>query len=140
MADFYMSHTNNVNRLMTEHLQHGSLIVAYDYDNTVYDYHGQGRVYTQVIDLLRRCKAVGMTLIVFTASSPTRYQGIETYLKENKIPYDSLNEDVIPTGGRKLYYNILLDDRAGLESAYNALEEVVSQLEVKGRHEYTRSV
>lgn len=46
-----------------------------------------------------------------------------------------INEDVLtekrkPT--RKLYYNILLDDRAGLGSAYTALDMLYSKLEAEG--------
>ena len=49
---------------------------------------------------------------------------VEGYLRENNIPYDSINEDpaFIKIPGKKVYYNILLDDRAGLPSAYKALK------------------
>ena len=50
-------------------------------------------------------------------------------------PFLDINEDVLtekrkPT--RKLYYNILLDDRAGLSSAYTALDMLYSKLRAEG--------
>lgn len=124
--DFYLDNKNVVARLKREREKYGSLVVAYDFDNTVYDFHKEGHKYPLVIDLLRECKEMGDTLIVFTAS--TKYKFIEQYLKENNIPYDLINENppFFITAGevKKIYYNILLDDRAGLESAYNALKEV----------------
>jgi len=34
----------------------------------------------------------------------------------------------IPFHGRKIYYNILLDDRAGLSSSYNILNTVLNKI------------
>ena len=34
----------------------------------------------------------------------------------------------IPFKGKKIYYNILLDDRAGLESAYKVLIDTIDQM------------
>lgn len=74
-------------------------------------------------------------LVVFSASQEERYPYIADYLIQNNIPFDAINEDVLiekrkPT--RKLYYNILLDDRAGLGSAYAALDMLYNRLEAKG--------
>lgn len=73
--------------------------------------------------------------MVFSASQEERYPYIADYLNQNNIPFDAINEDVLiekrkPT--RKLYYNILLDDRAGLGSAYAALDMLYNRLEAKG--------
>lgn len=57
--DFY-------NRLKQDYLAHKSLFVAFDYDNTVFDYHSQGINYEAIVELLRICKSYGFTLILFT--------------------------------------------------------------------------
>lgn len=131
MADFYINSENTNKRLLNEWLKYGKLVIAYDYDNTVFDYHNEGHTYTQVIDLLRKCKALGAHLIVFTASEPHRYEEIKSYLNENKVPFDAINEnpDFVPFKTSKIYYNILLDDRAGLESAYKSLLAVTEKYE-----------
>lgn len=121
--DFYLSEDNTVKRLIKEWELHGELVIAYDFDNTVYDYHGEGHSYEKVIQLLRDCKEVGAHLIVYTAREDKELEFVKGYLEENNIPYDTINEqpDYLPFKGKKLYYNILLDDRAGLASAYQCL-------------------
>lgn len=58
------------------------------------------------------------------------------YLVENNIPFDAINEtpDFIPFKGRKVYYNILLDDRAGLSSAVEQLTRVIYQIRGEKAH------
>lgn len=131
--DPFMIHTVAVNRLVDEWEKYGQLIVAYDYDNTVFDYYGKGYTFNKVIQILRDCKKLGFHLTVFTSCNEDRFPEIKEYLKKNEIPYDSINEtpDYIPFRGRKVYYNILLDDRAGLESAYDQLKSVLFIIKMK---------
>ena len=49
------------------------------------------------------------------------------YCNDNKIRIDYINESPV-LNTRKPYYNILLDDRAGLEEAYFTLKEVVDYI------------
>lgn len=137
MTDFYLQKENVVSRLVEEWEAHGKLIIAYDFDNTVFDYHGVGHTYDNVIDLLRRCREFGAHLIVFTAKSDAEIPFMKQFLADNNIPYDSINENLnfIPFDGRKIYYNILLDDRAGLESAYRSLATALEIMEMKKRGE-----
>lgn len=114
-------------RLIEEYKKYNGLIVAYDYDNTVFDYHKKGYDFDKIIKLLRECRALGCTLIVYTCSKVCRYDEIKRYLTENDIPYDYINENSpkIDFAYGKLYYNIFLDDRCGLKSAYKQLNKCV---------------
>jgi len=134
MSDFYMEWRNAVRRLVKEWNQHGKIVIAYDFDNTVFDYHNEGHKYDYIINVLRKCKEFGAHLVVFTASPEERYDFIKEYLTENDIPYDSINENPIDglPEGRKLYYNILLDDRAGLGEAVMTLEMAFKLMKMKG--------
>lgn len=125
--DYFLNDNNCVERLFNEWKKYGSLIVAYDYDNTVYDFYNKGYSYEQVILLLRECKKMGFHLTVFTSCNDDRFPEIKKYLEENNIPFDGINEtpDFIPFKGRKVYFNILLDDRAGLSAAYSHLWRVI---------------
>lgn len=40
-TDFFLSEENCINRLIEDYVKHGSLAIAYDYDNTVFDYHNK---------------------------------------------------------------------------------------------------
>lgn len=131
--DYFLSNQNCIDRLISEYEKYGSLIVCYDYDSTVFDYYGKGYSYQQVIELLRECKKMGFHLTVFTSCNDERFPEIKQYLTENNIPFDGINEtpDFIPFKGRKVYFNILLDDRAGLSSAYDILWKVIYNIKGK---------
>ena len=121
----YLNHATCVKRLQEWYARNGCLIVAFDFDNTVYDFHNKGHDYSEVIHLLRRAKQANCYLIVFTGNQDE--QLVRGFLQEHGIPYDVINEhapflDEKSKQARKIYYNLLLDDAAGLESACAHLE------------------
>jgi len=122
----YLSDEACIYRLVDEYKQHKSLVVAYDFDNCIYDYHNKGHNYAEVIELLRDAKSIGCHMIVFTAEE--NRPKVEGFLVDNKIPFDAINENppFFKSGSRKIYFNILLDDRAGLKSAFHQLKEVIN--------------
>lgn len=71
-------------RLLEEYKKYGELIVAFDYDNTIFDYHNNGEL--------------------------------------------QINQSSVLPKSYKPYYNILLDDRAGLEESYEILKYVVDEI------------
>lgn len=132
--DEYLDTEKSYNRLKEEFKTHKRLIIAYDLDSTVFDYHHTNASYEMVKDLIRKYRKYAY-FIVFTSSEPDRYDEIKAILKKENLPYDSINDDApfIPFKGRKVYYNILLDDRAGLNQTYHELlrlyNEVIVNLE-----------
>jgi len=129
--DFYLDNVNTTNRIVEEWKKYGKIIIAYDYDDTVFDFHNKGRKYTDVINLLQRCDKVGAYFVVFTCCGEDEYPKIKNYLYNNEIPFDRINNnmDFVTFTGRKIYYNVLLDDRAGLTSAYECLLNAVKIIE-----------
>ena len=118
-------------RLLREYKTHGNLIIAFDFDNTVFDYHGVGDDYSDVIGLLRSCQDANMTLILFTVENDyINLQNKIEYLRELGIRPKYINESPLYKGSVKPYYNLLLDDRAGLEEASEILSFVLKQIEV----------
>lgn len=87
-----------------------------------------------VIALLKRAKELGLSMYVFTDLHKNTTDIMYKYLEENKIPYDAVNNCpvTVPFGMcGKPYYNILLDDKAGLESAMITLEKFLNWLSAK---------
>lgn len=121
--DFY-------NRLRQDYLAHKSLFVAFDYDNTVFDYHSEGINYEAIVKLLKTCKSYGFTLILFTGNEGEKLDIIKQDLIERDIPFDLINENPLMKT-RKPYYNILLDDRAGLKESYNNLKRLTDEIRNK---------
>lgn len=126
--DYYLNNENTYNRLKSEYEKYSSLVVAFDFDNTVYDYHKKGLLFDDVIALLRELKALNCCLIVFTANEDEDF--VKTYCNENNIPFDLINENPSfnKSTSRKIYYNILLDDRAGLRESYDLLKRLLTEI------------
>lgn len=129
MIDEYLDTEKSYNRLKEEFNLHKKLIIAYGFDSTVFDYHHTNASYEMVKDLIRKYKNYAY-FIVFTSSESNRYDEIKKILEKENLPYDSINEDApfIPFKGRKVYYNILLDDRAGLNQTYNELLRLYNEV------------
>lgn len=121
MIDEYLIPNASFLRLFNEYKKYGSIVVAYDFDNTVYDFHKKGTTYTNVVTLLRELKDIGCEIICFTANSDDGF--IYSYCLQNNIPIDKLNEnpDFFKSESKKIYFNAYLDDRAGLLQTYTEL-------------------
>lgn len=117
-------------RLKADYLEHKSLFVAFDYDNTVFDYHSKGIDYSEIIKLLQECKALGFTMILFTGNEGDKLDVILQDCKDRNIPVDLVNENPLMKT-RKPYYNILLDDRAGLIEAFHLLKKLTDAIQSK---------
>lgn len=123
---YFLSDENCIQRLVDDYNKNGAIWIAYDFDNTVFDYHGQGHDYSEIINLLKDLKTskIGCGFIVWTAADDMDF--VKKFLDEHKLPYDFINENppfFQKKNPRKIYANILLDDRAGLWSAYHQLVE-----------------
>ena len=120
--DYYLEQSNCTKRLIDEWIKYHGLIIALDFDNTVFDFHGDGQTYNDVISLIKECKQYGCKVVIFAAREKEDYDFIRSHCKSIGIEIDAINENInVNFNTRKIYYNILLDDRAGLPSAYDAL-------------------
>ena len=131
--DYYMNFENAYHRLVEEYHKYDKLIVAVDFDDTIYNtYKKQDRTYNQVIELLRNIKEY-VHIVIWSASPASRFPEIENYCKDNDIPYDGINVSLVrntePTS--KIYANIFIDDRAGLGEAYCLLSRLYEE-EMRG--------
>lgn len=126
--DYYLNKENTFQRLLAEYKKYQSLVIAYDFDNTVYDYHKNGWQFLQMIQLLKALKEIGCYLIIFTANEAEAF--VKDYCIANEIPFDVINENppFYKSTARKIYYNILLDDRTGLAEAYEHLNRLIKQV------------
>lgn len=131
MVDEYLIPNKSFYRLLEEYQTYNSLVIAYDFDNTVFDFHKKGSTYNQVIKLLQDLHSINCYLICFTANEDNNF--IKEYCKNNNIPLDALNENpaFFNSNSKKIYYNALLDDRAGLLQVYNDLKLLVSIIKKK---------
>lgn len=120
MEDRYLSISESVKRLITDYKTHGNLFVAFDFDNTVFDYHKVGDTFPKIEEMLIKLHKLGITLILFTGNEGEKLDTIVKYCTNRGYAPTFVNENPIMKT-RKPYYNILLDDRAGLGEAYQIL-------------------
>ena len=125
IQDEYLVANASYLRLLSEYDKYGSIEVAFDFDNTVYDFHKKGVSYYQMIQLLKDLKSIGCNLTCFTANEDDAF--IKKFLEDNRIPFDRINENpsFFVSNSRKIYFNALLDDRAGLIQVYQELNLLV---------------
>lgn len=120
------SNAGCIYRLKSEYCKYKSLVIGFDFDNTVFDYYNKGGDYTEIINLLKECKDLGFTLCLYTLE--TREEWLDwkiKYCEHFGFKPDYVNDSPILQGAKKPFFNLLLDDRAGLESAFIILKSVV---------------
>jgi hypothetical protein len=120
MQDRYLNINQSVKRLIADYKTHGNLFVAFDFDSTVFDYFNIGDTYPKLESLLRFLKVNNFKLILFTGNEGEKLQIIIDYCTLHGYAPDYVNESPVMKTV-KPYYNILLDDRAGLSDAYQTL-------------------
>lgn len=126
--DKYLSKQACYDRLLKEYKEYRSLVVAVDFDGTLYDFHNEGITFDSVISLLKDLKQIGCYIIIFTANDD--YDLITNYCVAKGIPFDKINENppFFKSKASKIYYNVLLDDRAGMSEVYKQLTNLIKQV------------
>lgn len=116
-------------RLVSEWNQHGKIVIAVDYDDTISPWKFNDiedlEKFDKIIKLLKDCRYTGAFISIFTSCNEDRYSEIQTYCESKGLKIDSINRTPInlPYGNTsKIYANIFLDDRAGLDESLSILE------------------
>ena len=112
-------------RLIHQYKKQDRLIIAYDFDDTVRPYWCSSCEYVKSVLRIAR-DTLNAYFIVYTCNP--NHDMITKYLDEEEIPYNSINQnapfiDESQISG-KLFYNLFLDDKAGLKEAVEALDEL----------------
>jgi len=142
MNDPYFNSNRCFDRLYKEYKKHKKIIIAVDFDESVFDFKNKGDTYNKVISLLKECQKLNFYICIFTASKPERYNMMKDYMEDIGIKIDSININPIyaassaliplPYGNNgKMYYNILLDDKAGLKQSYDILSRLIKVIKVE---------
>lgn len=130
--DFFNNNDLAVERLVKEYRLYNNLIIGFDFDCTIFDYHKNGLNVQPVINLLKRASDNGLTMCLHTLC--LNYSDVQTkkdYCNSLGINVDYINESPIlkksfPTDRTKPFYSILLDDRAGLPSTFDILTKTLN--------------
>ncbi len=115
-----------VKRLSREWLEHNKIVIAVDYDSTIFPWHtiDNQEDMSKVIETLKKAYSLGAFIVLNTCSVPERYDEMKEYCSSIGLSIDGINTNPIdlPFGNHgKVYANIYIDDRAGLNEALDIL-------------------
>lgn len=125
IADPYCYRYRAAERLYAEYTKHGNLIIGVDFDDTIYDCHANGYVFPATIDVLKEAQALGCKLCVWTANADKAL--VHSVWADLGLTINYYNESPIKFHDDQVkpYFNLLLDDRAGLGDALYSLITVI---------------
>lgn len=121
-----------INRLATEWIKNGKIIIGCDLDDTIIPYNEELKENCKkVSDLIIECQKEGIIFLINTARSEKQLETAKKQVEDLGIVVHGVNkmhdEWNRPYGlNGKIYANIFLDDRGGLESSYWILFEALS--------------
>jgi hypothetical protein len=122
-------------KLLDVYEAHGKIIVGVDFDDTIFPMV-DGREETEVRarwlrETLRQLLEGGaIVLCLYTVADPQSMIYKEALMDEWKIPPHWVNNSPVSPRGKcnKPFFNILLDDKAGLNEAVEVLKEFHAHL------------
>ena len=133
------------NRLVTEWLKNGKIIIGCDLDDTIIPYNEEIKDNCKkMVDLILECQKEGIIFLINTARSEYQLEKAKEQVEELGITVHGVNkmhpEWDKPYGvNGKIYANIFLDDRGGFWDTYwtliNALTMVKLERNNKGKNE-----
>jgi MoaA/NifB/PqqE/SkfB family radical SAM enzyme len=126
-------HTNfYTNRLVTEWLKNGKIIIGCDLDDTIIPYNEEIKDNCKkMVDLILECQQEGIYFLINTARNNQQLEKAKQQVEELGIAVHGVNEmhpEWTHTYGKngKIYANIFLDDRGGFWDSYWILSNAYS--------------
>ena len=126
-----------INRLVKEWLKHERLVIGCDLDDTIIPYNPEltDSCY-DTVQLIKDCQEQGIVFIINTAREDFKLEQSKQQIEQLGITVHSVNKMpswwTLPYGlAGKVYANIFLDDRGGLECTKHQLRkalELVKQI------------
>ena len=111
-------------RLQKQFKSHTSLVIGVDFDHTI-KCPITGTIYTNIVNLVKQAFAQGHTICIWTANQHP--DEVKKVLAAHLIHYHYYNDSPISYSSRKAHFNLLLDDAAGLNEAYNTLNHFLEE-------------
>lgn len=127
--------------MVDQYKKHGRVIVAYDFDDTVYTEKEELKeICYNVCTLLSECSKYpdDIRMVCFTCrGDDTIYDTVIPFLDKMNIAYEKINEQIddlpekLSQGlSNKILYTIFLDDYCGLLFTYSVLLQFITWLKV----------
>jgi hypothetical protein len=119
----------DLDKLVEQYNEHHWIIIGLDFDDTIYPLSEDPTIIkrcTQVVHLIKKVRSK-IKLCLWTVAEPWSIKYKITISKDvYGIEFDAINQSVLYETFdkiRKPYFNLLLDDKAGLDSAIELLHK-----------------
>lgn len=117
-------------RLIYEYHNRSNIIIGVDFDDTIRDYQSR-KVIEPVVSIVKECKALGFVICLYTCREKEMLLEALDYCDKWEIPYDYVNQSPVLVRSRKPFFNILLDDRAGLNESLELLKNFINYIKTQ---------
>lgn len=116
-------------RLVSDYMNYGNLIVGVDFDDTIRDYE-TGKIIDEVVDLLKEASRNNFIICLYTCREDRKLVEALNFCKGIGLQIDYVNCSPVLPGLRKPFFNILLDDRAGLVDTTELLKNIINDIKL----------
>lgn len=125
--DLFFNNSHILDRLLSEYDSGREIIIAFDFDDTVYGTYDKNDKHTKVIDILLWAQELGFKLLLFTVREGLELEFAIKYVEGLGLNPTYVNENP-NIKSRKPFFNILLDDRCGLKQSYECLHQFLTNI------------
>jgi MoaA/NifB/PqqE/SkfB family radical SAM enzyme len=128
------------NRLVTEWLKNGKIIIGCDLDDTIIPYNEEIKDNCKkMVDLILECQKEGIIFLINTARSEYQLEKSKEQVEELGITVHGVNkmhpEWDKPYGvNGKIYANIFIDDRGGFWDTYWTLTNALTMVKIERKN------
>lgn len=127
----------DLQKLYNVYKQHGKIIIGLDFDDTIFPLSSNKAVIDRcslVVEAVKnhiiKTHPDNKPIICLYTNSDEQSLVYKKFITEHtyRIPVDYVNESPVLTGNGKPFFNILLDDKAGLNESYKRLIKLTELL------------
>lgn len=117
-----------INKLVVAWIKYHKLIIYVDYDQTILPYEPfEYKLCENVVNTLKNARNLGAKVVLYTCRDNDRLNKALEYCHNIGLEFDDINptEPFKEGYSQKQYYNILLDDKAGLIYSLEILQGAI---------------
>lgn len=117
-------------KLLKVFMQHNTVTIAVDFDDTIFDYKNTGLQIEPIITIIKQAiKVLNAEIFLFTCREGKELEFAVKHCADLGIPLCGVNQSPHnPDTKSKPFYNLLLDDKACLYDCANVLGRVIKEV------------
>lgn len=116
-----------IERLINELNQYEILYIGVDFDDTIRDYN-TGDIISPVVKVLKEFSEYGHKICLYTCREDSELAYAINFCKAIGLKIDYVNHSPVIPGIRKPLFNILLDDRCGLNESLETCNSLLEYI------------